>query len=281
MANTEPAFGTYRLPPWRQAIRNTMLGLPGGRLGKNLRSVLRRIMLLGWTHPVDIEDFGAARMRLHHADNSADRHILAWGHRYDRVEREAIAARLAQIRTRTDAAVFVDLGSNSGCYALFACAFAARQDLALTVLAIEPDAINRHRLAFNLAANTSLMTIVLEPRAVSDRSEKVRLYDHATNRGGVSARSAEAGAEGAIDAIPLADMLDEHGLVPDILKVDIEGRDLPVLSAYLPAVPAHQRPGLLIAEATGEQRIALTRLLESNGYRIESYTRENVIAVRA
>ena len=280
MSGAEPAFGAFRLPPWRARLRGVMLGLPGGRLGKNLRSVLRRIMLLGWSGPVDIDDFRGARMRLHHADNGADRYILAWGAGYDRPELDVICEALDRAWSRGRSASFVDLGANSGAYALFAASLAVRRGQPIRVLAIEPDPVNRERLAVNLAANDPDLAICVESRAASGRHERVRMIDNPGNRGGVTTQPAAAHEAGTVAALPLADLLAEHDLVPDILKSDIEGRDLPVLSAYLQAVPAPQRPHLLIAEAFPEHSVELAALLESHGYRIEAHTRENIIAWR-
>ncbi|MCB1473626.1 MAG: FkbM family methyltransferase [Rhodobiaceae bacterium] len=281
MSETSEPFGACRLSPWRAAIRRIMLQLPDNRLGKHVRSVLRRVMLAGWSGPVDIDDFCGARLRLHHADNLADKYILASGDMYDRAERAAFATCMEQLWQAGKQAVFVDLGANNGSYSLTLAGRAIAAGRPLTVIAIEPDAINRERLAFNVAATGAGPIVRIDPRAASDVRERVVMAFNPENRGGIPAVSAASGDRDAVDALPLLDLLADNGVRADMLKVDIEGRDFTVLEKFLADAAPDQRPGLIVAEAWAGERDRMRALFEGHGYAVRDISRHNLCAEKA
>lgn len=280
MKDAHVPFGELALPPWRTALRRAMLAMPTGYAGKHLRSVMRRVILFGRSGPVDIDDIGTARMRLHHDDNLADKYILTYGKRFDEPELQAFAVCLDALWKNGREPVLADVGANNGSYSLFLWARARERNLPFHALAIEADRTNRNRLCFNIEASGAGEAIAVEPRAVSDRRESVLMILDPSNRGGIHARTAGKNDKDIVEALPLAQLLADHALRPDLMKIDLEGRDLAVLTKYFEDTPDGDLPTLIATEAVGEGQDVMEALLAGAGYVIFKRTKTNVIALR-
>jgi FkbM family methyltransferase len=171
-------------------------------------------------------------------------------------------------------AVFVDVGSNVGAYALWAAECGAR------VIAVEPDPTAVQRLRRNIALNRFPISVLA--CALSDTPGVVRLTrgQDTTNHlildvDGTGAPSpvTTAGADVAgapVPAMTLDDVVGEG--VVDGVKIDVEGAERLVLDGGHRAL-AQQRIKLLQLEwngqsrtTLGEDRAPLARLLERFGY---------------
>lgn len=285
MTQTDEPFGAYRLDAWRALVRRAMVALPSGFLGKQARSIARRGDARGRHGPVDIDDFHGARMRLHHGDNFADKFILGLGENYDRAERDALARGLARAWESEREPVFVDLGANNGGYSLYLADLARRAGKRLRIIAIEPDATNRARLEFNIAASGWADTITVDARAASHLREHVVLQGEANNRGGLRALSADAArqhpARGeTVQALPLREILAAHGGTVSVLKVDIEGRDLAVLEQFFESGDPDDLPGMVLAETWDGDRARMQALFARHGYAIEADLGDNLVGRR-
>jgi FkbM family methyltransferase len=149
--------------------------------------------------------------------------------------------------------VFIDVGANVGAYALFV---AARAGPTGKVIAVEPHPVARERLTFNVAASGHAGTVIV-PKALSDRPGKVRLRILAGNIGnttiaaGGRARYEDGGVE--VETETLHALVERLGLARiDAVKMDIEGHEDAVLTAFFATAPERLWPRLLIFENNRE-----------------------------
>ncbi|MBY0407612.1 MAG: FkbM family methyltransferase [Rickettsiales bacterium] len=148
------------------------------------------------------------------------------------------------------ALVFVDVGANAGNHALF------MSQLADRVLAFEPFARVREQMEENLALN-HITNVQVFPFALSDKEETLPFYASGESNLGASS-FAKAHKQ---DSAYLGDMqlrvgdavLREMGITQvDILKVDVEGFEKPVLRGLTETISA-SRP-LMVVEFTETTR---------------------------
>ncbi|MEO1001265.1 MAG: hypothetical protein AAFW69_11800, partial [Pseudomonadota bacterium] len=159
MTDATPApFGAFALPPAMERLRALRDLLPW----RAWSSTIRRIVLAGRGDPVDIRVEGEVRARLYPHENRTDRRAVAQFRRWDLEERMAIDVVLAAAGST---AYFLDVGANSGLYALWCADRARRRGADLRVLAIECDPVSLPRLRFNIAAS-GLPGIALAETAV-------------------------------------------------------------------------------------------------------------------
>jgi FkbM family methyltransferase len=158
---------------------------------------------------------------------------------------------------------FVDAGAYIGAFSLVA------SEIAREVIALEASPIAFARLVENIKANGKKIQAV--QTGVSDRSETLTFYvQNSGNLGGSSFVYKGNGRSFSIDCKPLSELAPGA----DFLKIDLEGMDLRVLQAYLPA----NRPRALILEAQPGSQIV--ELCQNNGYRLADKTIENVLMLR-
>jgi FkbM family methyltransferase len=168
---------------------------------------------------------------------------------------------------------FVDVGANVGFYSLVA---ASRVGSEGAVVAIEADPTNFAGLLENVGLS-GLNNVHAIQAGVSDRRESLRLYLNTTgNCGGHSFVSQGRTNSIEVSCQPLAELLD--GIWPTAMKLDIEGFEHKVLTAYL----AHTHPGRLPRWMIVERNSDLStgdaeRLLVESGYRLRFATTGNVV----
>ena len=126
--------------------------------------------------------------------------------------------------TRPGATV-LDVGANVGAYTLL---FAEWVGGTGRVYAFEPAAGSRAGLERHLALNRLAARVSVRREAVSDRSGTVSFVDAGTH-GDNRVVSAATGTTTEVPSIGIDEFCETHGLVPDVIKLDIEGAELAAL----------------------------------------------------
>jgi FkbM family methyltransferase len=152
----------------------------------------------------------------------------------------------------------VDVGANVGVYSLFFAKLVGARGL---VLACEPDPQNRERLAVNLARN-GFAQVRIVPTAVGERRERLRFRSGAD---AISQLSETGDLE--VEVAPLDELC--SGMVPRLVKVDVEGHEISVLRGAQRLLRADTPPTWLL-EITpggpGHSRRELIDMLQSEKY---------------
>jgi FkbM family methyltransferase len=122
----------------------------------------------------------------------------------------------------TPGGVVLDIGANIGSFSLF-----AAKHMAL-VYAIEPEPNNLNALRKNVELNNMSDSIVIVPLALGKNKNRVRI----TNEGGGSTTK-ESKLDGSIvDQVTLDDIFSTYNIkAVDVLKMDVEGSELDIISA--------------------------------------------------
>ncbi|MBY8977564.1 FkbM family methyltransferase [Rhodobacteraceae bacterium NNCM2] len=267
---TEPPYGTFALPAPLEGLRRYGIRSGRGAIARRLTSLIRRICLIGRADPFDVEPFPGQCARLYPRDNLSEKRVFGASQFWDHAERKALEQ---AVKACADSFCFVDAGANVGLYTL-----AVRSAGPIRGIAIEPDPENLRRLRFNLAASGA-SDVSVAACALADESGTIRLAVSAGNRGEISANAAAEGGESVeVPARPLLDVVTDAGLTRiDALKIDIEGMEEPVLSAFFDTAPASLRPGMIILEARRGEVTPALALLHRNGYIASQRTKLNVI----
>lgn len=177
---------------------------------------------------------------------------------------------------------FVDVGAHIGFYTFAAASFVGP---AGTVVAIEADPENFARLR-DTGRRNGLGNVRFLNVGVSDRRERLVLHLNETgNRGGHSFIYGEDRRGVEIDCESLAELLLRQKIGPIRgAKLDIEGFEHKVLSAFFRDAEESMLPGFLIVEFY-EDRAAVAgdavELAQRNGYVVQARHGDNVVLVRA
>ncbi|MEM8791232.1 MAG: FkbM family methyltransferase [Pseudomonadota bacterium] len=265
----EAPFGTYALPARIERLRRFGLSLGTGPAARRATSIIRRICLSGRPDPIDVEPFPGQRARLHPRDNLSEKRVFGALQFWDASEREALKAHL---RNSPEPFIFVDAGANVGLYTL-----AVRSFGPIRGLAIEPDAENLRRLRFNLDASAAAEVTVVGC-ALLDREGEIELAAANGNRGEISVVDAASAPTAKTRARPLLDLVLEAGFERiDALKIDIEGMEEPVLSAFFAKAPGQLHPRMVILEARRNEETPALAFLRQHRYMPVQRTKMNVI----
>jgi FkbM family methyltransferase len=168
---------------------------------------------------------------------------------------------------------FVDVGANIGIFTLFAARIVGPGG---RVVAIEPDALSHAALLSHLEMNGLRGAVTVLALGVSSRQETLRVISaNPTNRGATTLEATGAGP--AVRCVPLAEALRLGGCeAVDVLKIDIEGRELEVLEVFFAdsARGIAARPRALVVETEGgpggaDHARALDALISGAGYRLD------------
>lgn len=140
---------------------------------------------------------------------------------------------LAQMLRKFRAPVFFDVGANIGYYSVLAEKLGATR-----VAAFEPAAGVRQVLERNVERN-GCASVVVDGRIVGPAGARLRMVSpEGFEEGAFAAPATDADAEGSVT---IDEFCAETGLLPSIVKIDVEGRDLDVLQGGL-ATLAQARP---------------------------------------
>ncbi|GLK79650.1 FkbM family methyltransferase [Methylopila turkensis] len=279
-ATVEPPYGAHRASRFVEAVRSLADGVPDNAVGRRLASLLRRVCFAASAAPYDVEVFPTIHARLRPATNRTEKHVFLAAHLWDAEERRALeTALLAADPARPF--VFVDVGANAGFYGLALASAGRRAGRSVSVLAIEPDPVNRARLEANVAASGADVTV--EPAAVGRVAGLARMVDDPRNRGESHLTEPGHGVGVEVEVKPLGAIFAAHGLaVVDAMKVDVEGMDFDVVAGLFETAPVEVWPRTLVVEVGRSEAEAapMIGLLRSNGYEIAARTRLNVVAAR-
>lgn len=126
--------------------------------------------------------------------------------------------------TRPGATV-LDIGANVGAYTLL---FATWVDARGRVYAFEPAAASRAGLARHLAINGLADRVTIRREAVSNTSGARHFVERGTDGGNRIARAFAAHSV-EVPALTIDEFCATSRLIPDVIKVDVEGAELDVL----------------------------------------------------
>ena len=137
------------------------------------------------------------------------------------------------LRACVDARGFVDVGANHGIYALALASVHPR----LRVLAIEPDDDNVVRLQRNLALNPALVPRVVLERAAAGAESGTGAFARSSTINSGTGRLVHDGGV-AVRVRTLEDLLRQHAIDADVIKIDVEGAEGDVLAGLGGLQPA-------------------------------------------
>ena len=272
-----PPFGTYVLPPAREAWREKAREYKDTRIGRALISRARKKALLSEEGPFDVKVDDGLLARLYPIGNRCEKRAFAGVQIWDALERSALNS---AIQTETETPfVFLDVGANVGLYSLYVNAYATQANRAAQIIAIEPGVETCARLEANIAANQANIQIIRA--AVSDAPGTGYLGGGEINRGEakLSAQSDQTETV-VVDTLPrIARTLGITRI--DAMKVDIEGHDLKALTTFFEDASKKLHPTLLILETGRETVSPLIELCEANEYVVAKRTKMNTILKKA
>ena len=234
-----PSKSVSTLSPMLNALavvaRNSPLGRGAAR--RRILSILEK------RHSGSIETyFRGVPIRLH-LDNTTERKALLSA--YDKTELDFLARNL-----RGDAAIFVDIGANSGLYTQY---LAAKLQPGGHVLAIEPNPRMRARIEANIGILRQQgfaedVTVDIAPFAAGDADGVAFLQ---TNAGLGAAHLEQANTPTALEVRVrrLTEILADFGIEHiHALKIDVEGYEDRILMPFFASAPASQRPRAIVME---------------------------------
>ncbi|MEE3623275.1 FkbM family methyltransferase [Nitrospirillum sp. BR 11752] len=246
-AQADHGFGHHRpvgLPALLLALSAALPADGWGRVAGGLLGPVVRTMV-PWLYGsiIDVTVDGMRR-RLHVRDHADDRRVLALPRQMADQARARMAAALP-----VDG-VFVDVGAGTGLHTLAAARHLGPRG---RVLAVEPNAATRDRLAVNLSLNALVASVTLVEDAVGPACDGLVLA--AGKRKPAAAASGwDAPPPALVRARPLLDLVRAAGLGRlDVLRLGMKaGADLAVIS-FLHAAPRALRPRLILVDRCGAQ----------------------------
>ena len=192
----------------------------------------------------------------------------------DRVALDAFATASSSAR-----AVF-DVGMNAGSYLYTAI---GHRGPSTAVVGFEPDERMCAAVRANVQRN-SLADVLIETCAVSAESGAARLHRsssdqmHTLNRAFLQETGSPILGEEHVRTVSIDDFADARGLLPDLIKIDVEGHEREVLAGAVDVLE-RLRPTLLIEMGRASSDGVLFGELIGRGYRA-SLLAETAIAVR-
>lgn len=224
-------------------------GPPKLSMFRQFVDALRRVPVIRFLvrklHPPTTLEINGITFRLHPSDNVTD--YMMWRDRQF-AERESVEAIIDLVKGKR--ALFIDIGSNSGLYAL-AVAHVVGSDA--TVLACEPNPLMANRIRDNIKLNTGMVEVALHEVALSDSSGRAMLTFARGNYGEASLSYTNR-PDGHIDVetTTLADLIPAQ--VSDyevfVIKLDVEGHEDRVLCNFLGSAPDDHLPDYVLIEVS-------------------------------
>jgi FkbM family methyltransferase len=231
-------FGTYALSGLRQKMLALSQAISVNYPGRRLAFALRKLVLQNRLRVVDGIANGI-KARFYPLDNAADRTFLFLPNTYDPEEFAFLA------NTLQPHSIFLDIGSNSGFYSLYATRFVG---LSGKILAFEPNPVMIERLKFNIQVNGVSDKIEIITTGLADREMEAELSLSPTNLGASTIMNKNFAETVKIKCQPL--LLAITGKIDriDILKIDIEEADPLVMNAFFKSAPISLFPTFIIIE---------------------------------
>jgi FkbM family methyltransferase len=278
--NGTSSFGALAPGHFDRAVIAVTSRLPDNWLGLRLAIALRRFVTMRLAYPdgaLDVIRWGS-RLRLHPRDNGCEKNLLFTPQMYEPAERAELAAEIDRAKADGLPFVFVDVGANVGLFSFFV---AARADQNARILAVEPDAENLSRLAFNIRINPGV-PIRVASVALWDSVGKMALEVDRRDRGGTRIMKSTGRDAPTVDAQTLLQLLQGAAIdAIDAIKIDVEGAEDMILAPFFRDAPKSVWPRLIVLEdARPAWTVDLFSLLASLGYIVVSRTRLNVMLRR-
>jgi len=204
-----------------------------------------------------------------HSDGSQVENDLFWSGFGGGWERTSLRVWAALCRDRRG--LILDIGANTGVYALAAAALAPDAEIA----AFEPIARMAEQLSANVALND--FAIAVEQKAVSDRSGRLPIYDTMVDHN-YSASLEGQGSDALsyeVDVVSLDDWLAGRADKRlSAIKIDVE-RHEPAAVRGMRNLLATQRPSILIEILNETISAEVRQLIDGVGYRVYQIDERN------
>ncbi|MEP6342747.1 MAG: FkbM family methyltransferase [Maricaulaceae bacterium] len=274
-----PPFGSHSLAAPREAWRLRAAKAGAHQIGRWYISFCRKRALKELSSPFDVDITPEIKARLYPEDNRCEKRALAGVQIWDFEERNFMKAAISDGAKSNEITpfVFLDVGANVGLYSLFAAHYAKQAQRPINILAVEPDPENRRRLIDNARVNKLSLTVW--PVAVSDKSERSSLQNHANNRGEIKLGQDSDGE--TVSVTTLTEIITRSELTYiDLMKLDIEGHDLRALKHLFENLKPSLYPKQLIIETGTPNDIPLTTLCYNRGYVVKGRGRLNLMLER-
>ena len=274
-ATNDPPFGAYKLSPIREGFRRQAIWWrPRISLVSSICRKIARIKTI--QGPVDIEPFKNMKVRLYPKENGGDFYCLKGTFN---LKHEAVNTYKDAIKnTKNQTVVFADMGANSGMHSIIAAHLAQSLNKNIQIIAAEPNPILIPRFIFNIKNSGLEKNTTLFECAVSDKSEKLRLYiDRELSQSKITDEKQTTKSSDnynqivdkvvEVQAKSLASILKEAKVDKiDILKIDVEGHEIKTLKPYLENTKNINLPEYIIAETFFDRNNELKDLIEKHGY---------------
>lgn len=284
--NSDRAYGAYRTGAIRRRFlaASTALRRPkGGAVNYLMRtasSVAKKLGLGFRPDPFDMPTVWGGTVRLYPRDNTTDRWMLEGEWPVDEGELQAVRALYGHLARPL---TFMDIGANCGLYTL-QLLVEAGNGVVGPVLCVEPNPPMQKRLEENLVIN-GFDDVLIAATALSDVEGSLVLETDFDNLGQVRAPEPDAKLRRPV-TVPVTTLKllihewsQQAGiadLMPDVVKIDIEGHEITMLDAFW-SDEAKQRPPLMIVEMWTDRQDMLVDCMERGGYRFISKPSENAI----
>lgn len=179
-----------------------------------------------------------------------------------------------------NAAVFADIGANTGHFALYACAV----NPYITVHAFEPVARNFEHLRRNVARNGWARRCQIHPCAVGAENGRAMLHvprDALPSSASLHAGGFQnlAGDLTDVDVVRLDSALAHTP--PDVVKIDVEGFEHLVLQGMAGLFAAGHRPHIVFECHAGGPAREIMEILDPLGYGYYHLSRQGPVAFKA
>ena len=182
---------------------------------------------------------------------------------FDRMESEQTAAMLGEIGTGS---VFFDIGANVGYYSILASRLAGPTG---RIAAFEPLIRNLAYLQRHVEINGADNVQVL-PFAISSDNSIVSFSTGADSAMGHL--DAEGDGDMLVPTVTLDEISDRLGLVPDVIKIDVEGAEMDVFRGGARVLAA--KPTIFLSTHSDELRLECLELLKGLGYSVTSLLKD-------
>jgi FkbM family methyltransferase len=178
---------------------------------------------------------------------------------------------------------FVDVGANIGYFSLVASALVGAEG---RVLALEPAHVNLSRLGQHVWDNAAANILVASLAAGREYATVGLNFPTFNNAGAATLRPCSSMKSSLVLQVPLDDLIEAHGIRPDLLKLDVEGYELEALRGLQRTL--QKFTPVVICELTdrflreiGQDARQLLEFMEQFGYRCNILAGGNVEPGRA
>jgi FkbM family methyltransferase len=178
---------------------------------------------------------------------------------FNQMETEQTAAMIGEIRP---GGTFFDIGANVGFYSILASRLVGTDG---NVVAFEPLVRNLSYLQRHVELNHADNVRVL-PFALSSENT---ILSFATGPNSAMGHLSRDGGEMLVPTVTLDDIAERLGLMPDVMKMDVEGAEMDVFRGAS-RVLSEAKPTIFLSTHSPELRDECLALLSGHGYSVES-----------